>query len=65
MQIRNGNVYSNDIPSAEPYAGGTTAGCTFGSFRGPVTVPGGPVFVLGNHRDNGSDSRADQSRPLE
>jgi len=58
VEIRDGVVYINDEPIEEPYTqGATTCPC------GPWEVEEGHYFVLGDHRDNSSDSR--QFGPIE
>jgi signal peptidase I len=53
VEIRAGRLYVNGTPVDEPYLNGTPQG----SF-GPVTVPAGAVFVLGDNRNNSEDSRS-------
>ncbi|MFC4768674.1 signal peptidase I [Effusibacillus consociatus] len=52
IEVRGGKVYRNGAELAEPYLGEATNG----SF-GPVTVPEGKLFVMGDNRNNSKDSR--------
>ncbi len=56
VDIRNGSVYVNDKKLNEPYAKGKTN--NNGEMSFPQVVPEGKVFVLGDNRENSSDSRA-------
>ncbi len=51
VQARNGSVIVNGVPLQEPYVVGTTLDF------GPVTVPDGYLFVMGDNRNHSSDSR--------
>jgi signal peptidase I len=53
IDIRNGQVYINGVVLDEPYLSQTTTGRS-----GPVTVPEGHVFVMGDNRGASNDSRA-------
>jgi signal peptidase I len=60
VEIRQKRLYINDMPVADPYARFTDpmtrAQQTRDNF-GPVTVPPGKIFVLGDNRDQSYDSR--------
>ena len=54
LQVRDGLVYINgsDTPLAEPYVNGVPLGD-----YGPVTIPEGAYFMMGDNRNNSADSR--------
>jgi signal peptidase I len=53
VQGRNGRVYVDGEPLIEPYLPAGTVTSDFG----PVTVPSGDLWVMGDNRDHSSDSR--------
>ncbi|HEY8486098.1 MAG TPA: signal peptidase I [Limnochordales bacterium] len=55
VEIRGGHVYVNGVALEEPYL----TSPTWGQF-GPVRVPAGRYFVLGDNRNNSEDSRYPQ-----
>lgn len=52
VEIRDGTVYIDDIPLDEPYVQGTNRA------YGPMQVPEDSYFVLGDNRNNSTDSRS-------
>jgi len=55
IDIRDGNVYVNDVLLDEPYVKGITPGMDMSY---PYIVPEGHVFVMGDNRENSLDSRS-------
>ena len=60
LSIRDGVVYINGEPLDEPYVNGVPRG----SYP-PVTIPEGYVFVMGDNRNNSSDSRVFGPVPID
>ena len=57
LEIKNGVLYVNSQPVAEPYAVHHAPIHSPLESWGPTVVPEGKLFVMGDNRDNSSDSR--------
>jgi signal peptidase I len=59
VEIRDEGVYINGERLNEPYLDGNPTRCRTGvtQYCGPLTVPDGELFVLGDNRNNSEDSR--------
>ena len=57
LEIRDGVLYVNSQPVAEPYAVHHAPVHNAHESWGPTVVPSGSLFVMGYNRDNSSDSR--------
>jgi len=57
LEIKNGVLYVNSKPVQEPYAVHHAPVHSPEESWGPTVVPEGKLFVMGDNRDNSSDSR--------
>jgi signal peptidase I len=57
LEIKNGVLYVNSQPVQEPYAVHHAPVHSAEESWGPTVVPEGKLFVMGDNRDNSSDSR--------
>jgi signal peptidase I len=56
VEIRDDGVFVDGVRLDEPYLGGEETSCARQRVCGPLTVPEGSVYVLGDNRDDSTDS---------
>ncbi len=62
IQVQGGVLYVNDEAQEEPYLDDADQ---FRSYYGPMVVPEGHIFVMGDNRGNSADSRVFGPLPLD
>lgn len=61
VEMRDGVLYVNDVPEAEPYA----SPCKYRAEVARLIVPRDDIYVMGDNRDNSEDSRTFGPVPVE